>query len=136
MRFFTSNLKTSSLLPLIENDHDFIFLHSNLLSTPTTTEHRAALSTANAIDSDDQNTINDALVQAEQNKKSKWIDNLIIHYTYEARLASYKKDIHQLWHRIFEETPVTNTNLIIGNRNNPNYKRRLVSRRPHQEKYQ
>jgi hypothetical protein len=76
------------------------------LSTPTTTENRVALRTANAIDSDDQTTINDALLHAQQAKKSKWIDNLIIHYTHEARLESY------------------------------NYKRRLVYRRPHQEKHQ
>jgi hypothetical protein len=48
-------------------------------------------------------------------------------------LKVIKKDIHR---RIFVETPVMNTNLIIGNRNNPNYKGILVHCRPYQDKHQ
>jgi len=51
---------------------------------------------------------------------------------YEARLESYNKNIHQLWHQIFAETSVMNINLIIGNRNNWSFKGRLVNRRLHQ----
>jgi hypothetical protein len=74
---------------MVENYPNFIFLRPYLLTTSTTNEHRIGFKRANAIDSNDQNTINDALVQAEQNKKPKCIDNLIIHYTHEARLESY-----------------------------------------------
>jgi hypothetical protein len=55
-----------------------------------------------------------------------------MHYTHEARLESYKKNIHQLWNQIFAQTPVINMRLIIGNRNNPNNKGTLVHRRPRQ----
>ncbi len=44
----------------------------------------------------------------------------MIHYKHEARLASYKKDTRQLWNQKFENTPATNTKLIIDNRNNLN----------------
>jgi hypothetical protein len=68
------------------------------------------------MDTPEHNQVDDPLVRAYLKKKSKWNTNLIVHYTHEARLASYKKDIHQLWHQLFAETPVMNTNLIIGNR--------------------
>ena len=78
-----------------------------------------------------QEAIDDPLVRAEIKRKSKSIDNLIIHYAHEARLASSKKDIHQLWYQIFNGTPLANTKLIVGNRNSRNYQDSLVRRRPH-----
>ncbi len=61
--------------------------------------------------------------------------NHSVHYTHEARLQSYKKDIHQLWNQIFAQTPVMNTTLIIGSRNHRNSKGRLVHRRPNQSNH-
>ncbi len=52
-------------------------------------------------------------------------------YTHEALLATYKKHIHQLWDQIFTDTPVTNTKLIVGNRNSCNATKTLMRRRPH-----
>ncbi len=80
-------------------------------------------------------TWDDPLVRAHLKKKSQWISNLIVHYTHEARFETYKNDIHQLWHHIFTDTPVLNTNLIIDNRNNQNLKNRLVHRRSHQNNH-
>ncbi|CAF1625950.1 unnamed protein product [Adineta ricciae] len=62
-------------------------------------------------------------------KPSKWDNNLIIHYTYENRLAHYKKDIHQIRNDLFRQTAVTQTRLIVGTRNNPNLAKRLVYQR-------
>jgi len=87
---------------------------------------------AKATDSQDYDAVDNPLVRAQLRKKSKSIHNLIIHYTHEARLARYKKDIHQLWHRIFTETPITNTKLIVGNRNNRKCQDSLVRRCPQQ----
>jgi hypothetical protein len=87
------------------------------------------------MDNQEHNTVDDPLVLAYLKKKFKWTTNLIVHYTHEARLESYKKDIHQLWNQIFDQTPVINTTLIIGNRNNRNSKGRLVHRRPHQNNH-
>jgi hypothetical protein len=70
----------------------------------------------------EHNAAHDPLVRVHLKKKSKWITNLIVHYTYEARLEGYKKNIHQLWHQIFAETPVMNTNLFIGNGNSRDFK--------------
>jgi hypothetical protein len=65
------------------------------------------------------------------NKESDSYRNLIIYYTHEARLATWKKDIHQLWNQIFPDTPVTNTKLIVGNHNTRNVTKILIRRRPH-----
>ena len=86
-----------------------------------------------ATDSQDDDAIDDPLVRAIIKRQSKSIDNLIIHYKHEARLASSKKDIHQLWHQIFNRTPVANTKLIVGNRNNRKCQDSLVHRRPHHQ---
>jgi hypothetical protein len=44
---------------------------------------------AKATDSQDYDAVDNPLVRAQLRKKSKSIHNLIIHYTHEARLASY-----------------------------------------------
>jgi hypothetical protein len=131
MKFFIGNFTITSLQPVLDNEHSFTFIRFYLLNRPTITEYELASRIANAINPQDHDATDDSLVRAQINKKSKWIDNLIVHYTHEARLESYKRDIHQLWHHTFAETSVMNTKLIIGNRNNQNYKATLVHRRPH-----
>jgi len=64
------------------------------------------------------------------NKESKSYRNLIIHYAHEARLRNYKKHIHQLWNQVFVDTPLTDTKLIVGNRNSCNATKVLIRRRP------
>jgi hypothetical protein len=65
------------------------------------------------MDIDTKGTVNNSLVAAHASKKSKWIRNLIIHYTHEARHENYKRDIHQLWNQIFKDTATMNTTLLI-----------------------
>jgi hypothetical protein len=76
-----------------------------------------------------ENEISNPLVQARLRKQAKYNENTIIHYTHEKRLQHNKKDIHQIWKQLFQQTPVINTRLIIGNRNNPNLKRELLHHR-------
>ena len=133
MKFFKSSLFTStSLLPLIDSESYFAFVRWYALEIPTISEHQTASRLARAaMNSQDYDAVDDPLVRAKIKKISKSIDNLIIHYTHEARLANTKKDIHQLWHQIFNGTPVANTKLIVGNRNNRKCQDSLVRGRPH-----
>ncbi len=96
MKFFTNYLAISTIIPVIETEYDFKFIRDYLLNKPTTTEHQIALRIAKAIDSNSKDTVDNPLVKAQIGKNSKWINNLIIHYTHENRLENYKKDIHQL----------------------------------------
>jgi hypothetical protein len=106
------------------------------MNRSTVSEYQIASRIAKAIKNDPTEEINDPteeindpLVKAQLKKQSKFDKNLIIHYTYEKRLQNNNKAIHQLWHQIFEQTPVMNTQLIIGNVNSRNMTQELVHRR-------
>jgi hypothetical protein len=131
MKFFTNNLSITSVIPIIDNENDFHFLRCHLLDKPTIAEHQIASRIANTIDLIHDNTVDDTLVKTRLAKTSKWINNLIIHYTHENRLQYCKKDIHQLWKHKFTNTPVVDTKLIIDNRNSANATKTLVRRNPH-----
>jgi hypothetical protein len=130
MKLLTNNLRISSIIPLLEIENDFIFISSYLLYRLTPTEQQIVTRKAEAIHSIRHNPTNDPLDQISLKPKSEWIENLIIHYAHEARLTTYKRDIHQLWDQTFKETPVVKTKLIVGNRNNPNATQTLVRSRP------
>ena len=129
-KFFTNHMATSHVLPMINNENDFVTMRHRLMNQPTIPQYQIATRVAKTIDVNSEEEVNDPLVEARLNKQSKRISNLIIHYTHVRRLASYKKEIHQLWNQIFERTPVQNTRLIIGNRNSENMTKELVRRRP------
>jgi hypothetical protein len=122
-------LSISDVLPTIHNENDFVRLRYLLLNRPTIPEYQIASRVAKAIKNNPTAEINDPLVKARLNKQSKFDNNIIIHYTYEKRLQNNKNTIHQLWHQTFDQTPVINTRLIIGNRNSRNTTRELVHRR-------
>ncbi len=122
-------MSISDVLPTIHTENDFTRLRYLLLNRPTIPEYQIASQVAKAIKNNPTEEINDPLVKARINKQSKFGNNLIIHYAYEKRLQSDKNAIHQLWHQTFEETPVMNTRLIIGNRNSRNMTQELVHRR-------
>lgn len=77
--------------------------------------------------------MSESTVQFHKTGPSKWDSNVIIHYSYENRLSTYKRDVHQLWNEHFRQTSVINTRLIIGTQNNPNLTKRLLRRRPNNQ---
>jgi hypothetical protein len=101
-----------------------------LLSKSTIPEYQMASRIAKTIDVNSKEEVDNPLVKERFSKQNKLDNNRIIHYTYEKRLQSNKKDIHQLWNHIFQQTSVVDTRLIIGNRNSRNMTRELVHRRP------
>ena len=132
MKFFTNYLSLPSIIPLLDNENDFLVRRRRLLNKPTITEHQIALRIVQTIEPADKPAVDNPLVKTRLDKESKWINNLIIHYTHEKQLEGYKKDIHQLWNHIFAATAVMQTNLIIGNRNNQSFEEILMHRRPQQ----
>lgn len=65
-------------------------------------------------------------------KTNQWHHRLLLHYTHEKRLESYKQDINQISEKIFANTPLMDTKLIVGNRNNSNLQREVIHKCPHQ----
>ena len=84
-------MATSHVLPMINDENDFATLRRHLMNQPTVPEYQIATRPAKTIDVNSKEEVNDPLVTARLNKKSKWISNLIIHYTHERRLASYSR---------------------------------------------
>ena len=129
-KFFSSYYPTCIVLPMINNENDFIFLRQTLLTKPTIHEYQIASRIAKSIKSEPDEIIDDPLVRSQLDKPSKFDTNVIIHYTYEQRFQSNKKYIHQLWNQTFQQTPVIERRLIIGNRNSRNIVREVVHRCP------
>ena len=122
----------SRLIPLIESESYFQLIRSNILKRTTATELEVAARIAKATDHHDMGTIDaSSAVSTKRKQNSKWDNNLIIHYSHEKRFETLKKDIHQLWNQIFHDTPIMNTKLIIGHKNNNSTTRELVQRCPH-----
>ncbi|CAF0779037.1 unnamed protein product [Rotaria sordida] len=115
---------------MIHNENDSVTIRRELLHKLTIPKYRIASRLAKTIDTNFKHEVNDPLVKIRLDKIPKWTTNLIIHYTHERRLSTYKKDIHQLWNHIFVHTPVINTRLIVGKRNSANLTKELVCRRP------
>ena len=105
-----------------------------MLNRPSIPEYQIASRIAKVTKGNPKAEVSNPLVKAQLKKQSKFDANLIIHYTYEQRLENNKRDIHQHWNNTFAETPVTNTRLIIGNRNSRNLTRELVHRHPASQK--
>ena len=61
-----------------------------------------------------------------ESKKNK----LILHYTHEKRFASFKRDMHHIYHTVFYQTPAAERRIIVGNRNRPDAGRELIRKRP------
>jgi len=70
-----------------------MYVREHLLNKTTVTEHQIASRIAKTIDPNTNDTTDDPLVQLRIRQKWKWVDNLIIHYKHEARLAGYKENI-------------------------------------------
>jgi len=116
---------------LIDKENDFIFIRSHLLNKPTISERQMAFRIAKTIDPKNKEIVGNPLVKPRLDQALKWLNNLIIHYTHEKRLETYKKDVHPLWNQILANTPVMNTKLIIGNRNSRNITREMLHKCPH-----
>jgi hypothetical protein len=129
-QFLHSKLYNKSIIPLFEAESAFQLIRFNLLNKPTVAEHQIASRIARATDHQDEKL--SVVTEAEKQSIISDVDKLIIHYTHEKRFESFKKDIHRLWDKIFQSTPVSHTKLIIGHRNNKNATQELLRRRPHQ----
>ena len=105
----------------MEDDNEYDAIRSQLLQQPTNVEQQVLSRIATIAD----------LQQGDGKKgESKWDRCLIVHYNHEQRLAGFRRDVHRLWDDTFRETPVQNTRLIVGNRNNRDTKRELIHNRP------
>ncbi|CAF3991457.1 unnamed protein product, partial [Rotaria magnacalcarata] len=135
-KFFFGYISSTSFLPIIDDEKQFLKMHRKLLDQPTLSQSQAAFSAAMAdIDNDQTDeTVNESKESKNYNDESKQHcnDKLIIHYTHEKRIHSFKKQMHRIYEHVFNNTPVSHVKMIVGNRNRQDAKRELIRKRPKQ----
>lgn len=148
-RFFSEYIDTSSFLPYIADEHQFILAHRKILNVPTPRQSQVALSAAIA-DMDNNQTADDhpptlepedddttttvrpeaATVNTKEQRVTSDGDKLFIHYIHEKRFRSSKRQHHRVYQDVFQETPAIDVSLIVANRNRRNAKNELIHKKP------
>ena len=115
-------------LPFIENENQYFSVRQHLAETPTWKQTHLIRSTCSTrLQSHTQNQIFDIENSKSDINKEKIYENyLIVHCINEKRLAPYKRDMHQVWNKIFHNTPAPKVRLIIGNKKGRNIHREFV----------
>ncbi|CAF1227425.1 unnamed protein product [Didymodactylos carnosus] len=130
-QYISSSSSFYLLIPsCIETEIQFSTMRTKVLQQKTDAEHQLLYRVATITDNEQDEQAKDKFNQIKQQKEDKWDKCVIVHYKHEQRFATYKRDFHQLWNDLFNGTPILNTKLIVGNRNNLNTKEELVSKRP------
>ncbi|CAF1582967.1 unnamed protein product [Didymodactylos carnosus] len=92
---------------MIHDENQYLLVHQQLLTQPTTNEHARASRIVSQMDHNHPTSSTDPLIQLTilQTQKRKNLSSpLIIHYTHEQRFAYYKVKIHQIWNNLFLHT--------------------------------
>ncbi|CAF5037244.1 unnamed protein product, partial [Rotaria socialis] len=104
---------------------------------PTPRQTQVALSAALAdIDNDppddDESQQPNPDAKKPEEKNSNINEKFFAHYTYEKRFKTCKRDMHQVYHDTFKDTPAMYTKLIVGNRIRRQAHNELIHKRPNQ----
>jgi hypothetical protein len=125
---YLSSSWSSSLLPFINDEDNFLLLRQKILAQPTTKQAEVAISAASVdITRNQQNGVMETSIKRNKDKFQK---NLFVHYTYEKRLKGLAREIHAIHDSLFQNTIHGTVRLIVGNRNNPNIVYELARKRP------
>ncbi|CAF4533885.1 unnamed protein product, partial [Rotaria socialis] len=133
-QFFLKYLPTISLiLPLIENQEQFVILRKKLLEYPSVKQilvDKSAATVDNIIIIRDQYGQNDDEETTNNNKDNKFQKKIFIHSLYEGRFRHIQREIHEIHDSFFKNTIYQDIRLIVGHRNNPNIEYELTTKRP------
>ncbi|CAF4861540.1 unnamed protein product, partial [Rotaria socialis] len=140
--FFSEYINSSSFLPFIDNETQFVTMHNKILNLPTARQSQVSISAATAdIDNDqtdepqnEPTTTTTTTTTAQERKKKEHTrgNKLIVHYTHEKRFQTFKSDMHQVYDNTFKDTPAADVKLIVGNKNRRPAKKELICKRPKQ----
>jgi len=106
-------------------------MRNKLLGEPTPRQSQIALSAATA-DKDNDQTDDQIMEQqtTTDKKPTNYDDKFFVHYTHEQRFNTLKKDMHQVYDDIFQNTPAMYAKLVVGTRNRRDEKNELIRKRP------
>ena len=109
---------SSSILPLIDNENKFLQIRKQLISKTT----KSASTGKNFLTCNNKIKVLSKEVTPE--------NPLIVHYTYENRLKTFKTEFHTIWSETFNNTPLIDLKVIVGNRISSNSTKELVQTNP------
>jgi hypothetical protein len=134
-KFFIEYISSSSFLPVIDNETQLFLMRDKIMRQPTSRQSQVAMSTSIANIDNDQtdDTVDIESKEPTKNagrKPTNYGDKLFFHYTHEKRFESFKRDMHKIYDTVFKNTPAMDLRVIVGNRNRPDAKTEIISKRP------
>ncbi|CAF1200198.1 unnamed protein product [Rotaria sp. Silwood1] len=136
-KFFNKyKISTTPFLSMCTDEKQFKQMRQIILRIPTYKQSQVALSAATAnLDNDpsDEPLMQETNIINDPEKNDAKLDNkIIIHYTHEKRLHSFKRDMHRIMDHTFENKLDKDIKLIVGNRNRRAAENELIRKRPKQ----
>ena len=108
----------------------FFILRQKILAQPTARQTQVARSIAAAVNTTNESS-EDLTTIVHQNVVHSRARSFI-HYTHEKRFRRFKRDMHQLYDNVFQNTPAMAMKMVVGNRNRRDNTQELVHKRPKQ----
>jgi hypothetical protein len=124
----------SPFLPYVSDEQQFYRMREHSLGLPTNRQSQVEM------DVDSTNILTDITNMQQRaptaiNQKSRATEKakekkLIVHYTHEKRFDSLKREMHQIFHDVFKNSPVADVKSIVGTRNRRDARNDLIRKRP------
>ncbi|CAF1666202.1 unnamed protein product [Rotaria magnacalcarata] len=133
-KYFSEYVSKSPFLQLIDDKQKYFLKRNQILGQPTPRQSQVAMSAALAdIDNDppaDEKQQPDRSEKKSEEIISNYNEKFFTHFTYEKRFATCKRDMHEVYHHTFKDTPAMYTKQIVGNRNRRPAQNELIHKRP------
>ncbi|CAM4851805.1 unnamed protein product [Rotaria magnacalcarata] len=135
-KFFSGYISSRSFLPFLDNEAQFIQMRIALSGQPSRQQSQVEMRIA-TLTNDNDHLVEDLDKKEEfiiqENENPNELQNkLIIHYTHEKRFNTRKRDLHHIFQETFANTPIIETKLIVGDRNQKSTMKELIRKRPRQ----
>ncbi|CAF2199335.1 unnamed protein product, partial [Rotaria magnacalcarata] len=133
-KFFSGYISSQSFLPFLDNESQFSQMRIVLSGQPSRQQSQVEMRIA-TLTNDNDHLVEDLdkkekFIIQENKKTNKLQNKLIIHYTHEKRFKTRKRDLHRIFQETFANTPIIETKLIVGNRNQKSTMKELIRKRP------
>ncbi|CAF1440935.1 unnamed protein product [Adineta steineri] len=134
---YMSPSSLSSFLPFVQHEKEFILMRTQIIDQPTSRQLQVMMNLPTANDNNNDtidqphNAHKDTMSTIQPRKKKNYDENkLIVHYTHEKRFSSTKRDLHEKYTDVFNNTPAMDVKLIVGNQNRRAATNDLIRKKP------
>ncbi|CAF4882350.1 unnamed protein product [Rotaria socialis] len=131
---FSGYISSRSFLSFIDNEDQFLHMRIALSGQPSRQQSQVEMRIA-TLTTDSDHLIEELDKKQEfpiqeKTNPNQFQNKLIIHYTHEKRFNTRKRDLHRIFEKTFANTPILETKLIVGNRNQKSTMKELIRKRP------